>query len=660
MQLRSLALRGFRRFADARVNLESPVTAIVGPNEAGKSTLLEALWRMNDDEPIESSALTHGTRNAGEVIRVRFRLSDTDHASMDPTPKAGQARWLIIGKAPKGDRQYYLDPPVDRPLEARRAALEAVRSVLGDKDIANIPRTLRTTLAKLQADLSSEASDLPPAGLGTLDTAIAEVRVGVRRAQRQPLPDTAPLMAALQGAWEIEQGSFSDAVAHQLAARVPRFVLFDDNSRSLGSTYDLARGPRSDALRPNQALDNLLTLAGIQRKQLLARMNQADGQAAVDSMFDSGEIALQRALEDWTQTDGAHSADTIDRTGLRIKFSRQGTVLHISVSTGGTRFDAMGIRSDGLRAFVALRAFLAGKHQVRPILLVDEAETHLHYDAQAELISVFEEQHIAACVIHTTHSIGCLPRDLGRGVRVVAKGADGHSDIVDAWAQEAAGSRPLVRAMGAATIPLAPSRAIVVAEGASEPILLPSLLREVMGSPAPFQVVNRLSAASEHELEQLKQDAPNIAFLVDGDDSGIEKVDQLRKIGFKRRSIVSHRKGHSLEDLIDPQRFVEAVESQLRMWGALPPEAGGPTVTDLATGPRARALARWCESRGIKVPSHSHVAAEVLRLWESDESPTRRLSDRKRERDIRRLHASLVSALGVGVPTGPVEGRIRA
>ena len=41
-----LNLRHFRRFQDARVNLDAPVIALVGPNEAGKSTLLEAIVAM--------------------------------------------------------------------------------------------------------------------------------------------------------------------------------------------------------------------------------------------------------------------------------------------------------------------------------------------------------------------------------------------------------------------------------------------------------------------------------------------------------------------------------------------------------------------------------------------------------------------------------------
>jgi predicted ATPase len=48
-------------------------------------------------------------------------------------------------------------------------------------------------------------------------------------------------------------------------------------------------------------------------------------------------------------------------------------------------------RSAGLRSFVALIAFCATHAGGRtPILLIDEAENHLHYEGQANLLKVFE------------------------------------------------------------------------------------------------------------------------------------------------------------------------------------------------------------------------------------------------------------------------------
>jgi AAA domain, putative AbiEii toxin, Type IV TA system len=128
--------------------------------------------------------------------------------------------------------------------------------------------------------------------------------------------------------------------------------------------------------------------------------------------------------------------------------------------------------SDGLKAFVALRAFVAraaieDDDQVKPIVLVDEADRHLHYDAQADLVTVFEEQDEAAQVIYTTHSAGCLPRDLGLGIRAIVpkvSEVDGeirqgdHSEAINRFWTKGPGFSPLLLAMGAGAFAFAASK----------------------------------------------------------------------------------------------------------------------------------------------------------------------------------------------------------
>lgn len=73
-------------------------------------------------------------------------------------------------------------------------------------------------------------------------------------------------------------------------------------------------------------------------------------------------------------------------------------------------------RSDGLLMFVSLAAFVSSQRlAIPPILLIDEAETHLHFDSQADLVGVLLKQVEATQVFYTTRSPGCLPADLGTG-----------------------------------------------------------------------------------------------------------------------------------------------------------------------------------------------------------------------------------------------------
>ena len=117
-----------------------------------------------------------------------------------------------------------------------------------------------------------------------------------------------------------------------------------------------------------------------------------------------------------------------------------------------------------------------------PILLIDEADIHLHYDAQADLIQMLSHQQQAAQVIYTTHSAGCLPKDLGTGVRLVEPNKDQERSGVENWPwQKDQGFGPLLLGMGASTLAFVPTRAALIGEGGSEIVLLPTLIREAVG-----------------------------------------------------------------------------------------------------------------------------------------------------------------------------------
>jgi predicted ATP-dependent endonuclease of OLD family len=117
----------------------------------------------------------------------------------------------------------------------------------------------------------------------------------------------------------------------------------------------------------------------------------------------------RRLEEDWGQSDLKVDLDVVSLADLRITVA----------GADGEQFD-LTHRSDGMRMFLALCAFLAKEGQdPKPVLLIDELERHLHYEAQADILSMFDARTDVAQVVYTTQSIGCLPQDLGRGVRVV-------------------------------------------------------------------------------------------------------------------------------------------------------------------------------------------------------------------------------------------------
>ena len=78
-------------------------------------------------------------------------------------------------------------------------------------------------------------------------------------------------------------------------------------------------------------------------------------------------------------------------------------------------------------------------------------------------------------------------------MRVVVPDTEaGTSEIDNLWIRRAAGVQPLMAAMGAATLPLQPSRPLVYGEGPCDALLLPALIREAIGgAPLDYLVVLR-------------------------------------------------------------------------------------------------------------------------------------------------------------------------
>jgi predicted ATP-dependent endonuclease of OLD family len=282
------------------------------------------------------------------------------------------------------------------------------------------------------------------------------------------------------------------------------------------------------------------------------------------------------------------------------------------------RFTSIEERSDGLRQFVALTAF-ADSHPTEkaPILLIDEVETHLHYNAQADLVQILAQQDIASKVIYTTHSIGCLPEDLGTGVRLVESQEPKSftSRIENAfWSSNRPGFSPLLFGMGANALAFVPLRNAVITEGPSDIILWPRLLREATGRDhLDLQIAPGISKADQPSIIVLDSEAPRTAYLLDADKAGDRLRNELIGAGISVDRIFSVprevRSGLVVEDLIDAAVYVQAVNEELRRSNGA---ANLYPVERLPDVGRPTAIKDWCRVNGINEPKKVAVAYRVI------------------------------------------------
>ena len=261
----------------------------------------------------------------------------------------------------------------------------------------------------------------------------------------------------------------------------------------------------------------MAALAGLDLDSLLKAIEDGDG-GRREMLIEKANSRLKQAFEEsWNQS------------SVFIRVSIQGYSFEARVSLPDeSTYTEISDRSDGLLWFAVLCVFLSNVAQesgVKPILLVDEAETHLHYDAQADLIGVFTSQRLAAKIIYSTHSAGCLPRDLGNGIRIVVPEKDTERSVVknNVWESSEPGFSPLVYGMGATTFAFLPARHVLFGEGLSDAMLYPTLFRRTTGlSSLEFQIVPGIAFAGPARMSGMQTDGGAVAYIVDGDSAGSE------------------------------------------------------------------------------------------------------------------------------------------
>jgi putative AbiEii toxin of type IV toxin-antitoxin system len=642
MQLESMWVHGLRRFGGekpTRLRVDAPLVCVVGANEVGKSTLLDALQmapgRVNEDDewiPVDPTEWSRGEKLASnrEIVRLRYRLNAEEKKQLRSLASGKQlrdVRWLEQILRVDGSSFLWLEPAPSRDLVPRHRLARTLRGVMesGDLPSHDDDQGILASLEMVETvveNLESDEEDIPEA-LGDLQ-ALTNAMEGDGWSKS--------LIKKMRHVHELEDRPDPQTEGrNSLGDLVPRFVRFEMPERQLADEYDLITA----ASNPPPALHNLAELAELNLVDLLDHIQAGLTGSARKALDDANEV-LREAFSAWKQ-----------KPAVVVSFDWSGTALLVHVQSGSGVPMKPRERSEGLRQFVGLVALTAGEgHRVPPILLIDEAEMHLHYDAQADLMDTLAKQTAAGQVIYTTHSSACLPEDLGSSVRVVRGVGDEMRSRVDQqfWSDDV-GLVPLLLAMGAASMAFAPLRPAVIAEGGSELVLLPSLIKEAAKiSRLGYQVVPGAAEVPPQRIAGLDLHGVSTVWVLDGDQGGVERQKYLRKQGVPKDRIhllIADSIGLDLEDLIHPETYVKAVNGYAE-------DTGSNAVFQVDQLPdkpceRHKAVSQWCSSNGIREPGKTAIANKVLDLRKQEP-----LCHPDRRAVLRELHQTLRKQLKAG------------
>jgi len=612
MKLVSIEIDGYRRFRTKQeLKLDGRLVAILGPNEAGKTSILRLLQSLNDASAFATVGGTQDTSRGQEyepghrVISARFLLEPSDFTAIAEIPASDHLKWLLLEKRVNGTRNLRFEPPVTRNVKRRRQVLQSLQA-LAETDEASSEDPLAPLAPDTQAYARSVLNLIPDAETNNLSK---EALDGLRslRDLLAPLVEEsiAGFVKELSSLiYDEEQQDLRKRIEQVLVDRLPRFIPFSVLDRDLKSNYDLnsffAQNPPASIPR---ALQNLTSAASLNLNELFATSQTGD-EGKIETLISTANESLKETMSSaWSQS------------SVHVRFRLSGGQLSILVGSQKHGFESISERSDGLRQFVAMMAFLmrTGESNKDIVLLVDEAEMHLHYDAQADLVQMLAKQELARKVIYTTHSIGCLPEDLGSGIRLVQPSSEKESTVVNTfWSQGGIGLSPVLVGMGAATMAFLPVRFCVLTEGPTDMLLIPALLKEALGvETLGFQISPGLSQAGDAQIPIIQSQGHRVAFLLDGDEGGNSIATKLKRANVPEKKIVrlDQVTGEEcvVEDFVASPVYASAINEEFLRSGSPFRISSG----ELPKTIRPAALDRWCEQRGIRIPHKVPIAYHV-------------------------------------------------
>ncbi|GAA3689973.1 putative AbiEii toxin of type IV toxin-antitoxin system [Yimella lutea] len=405
MKLRSFQVRRYKNVLDStQVSVESDVTTLVGMNESGKSTMLDALYRLNpvyadifverDDYPRWRWKRDGRKENLSAVtpIEATFELDEDDLEALRSALGEGVATsaTVVTGRRYDGDRW------IDFLVDERRFLHNVLDGHPGAAELLQA----HASVTSLKDALAADATPSPGGGDVTDESDEDAEATALAAADAEALARITSLLG--------EEESL-DAIAMRIVMqRMPKFFRF--------ASYQNLEG-RVDVSTLRSTANEQPGASSKQTARALLRLADTDIDSLTDAEFESRTAELEAVSSDLSREMAEYWSTNPD---LRIKVeiepetvqapNGQNTVVrYLNFRVEDRKHDFtnnFSLRSSGYQWFFSfLAAFSEFEDRDDVVILLDEPALTLHAKAQRDFLR-FINKRLAPIgqVLYTTHS----------------------------------------------------------------------------------------------------------------------------------------------------------------------------------------------------------------------------------------------------------------
>lgn len=552
VRLIELKLQKYGRFSETTIlYTDGKMTAIVGANESGKTTLLTALLDLNAGTEWTKKYIVNAAPGEEDfIISGKFSIEKSEILELSDYEQ--KPKYLTLKKYYAGNFEWSFD---ENPILALGADV-----ILADK-VDKFVKLLSTETKNDILDAESLTSflaylrgDGKPGSAASLEKHFENVLHENFDPSFQEQFDE--MSSIIESEIEIRktQESLRIAIGTRLTSLRPKFLLYSESVRNLPWRASIENLEEISRLRP------ILQVGGITPEQI-SELLEIDLSKLNNRLRGVSKKINETIMSKWRQAN----------LEVELRAEEAGFLTFEIYDVDAEVSHPIERRSEGLRQFIALSSFL--RSQVldsKPIILIDEIEQHLHLQAQAELVDFFERQNFASQVIFSTHSPGALPQDLNN-VRAVVPANSGSSTVKNRpWQERGNQVENLFNLLGAGAYVFGALRAALVTEGNVDAMLYPTIFREASSlsydQPLGFQCIPGPSSDNRHTT--YSNQSVKLAYQIDGDEGGIALKSSLEEQGVDGRQIFILQDGLSIEDYIKDEVLIKAINEVLSSQGS--------------------------------------------------------------------------------------------